>query len=236
MVRTVAGRAQEIVRQNGFAEKIAVIARKSTDVRIGVEMEMRADILISEILSSDLLGEEALPSIEDAKARLIKPGARIIPAASALRGMLVGGRTLELQSHVGSVEGFDMRPFNALAPPRLMGHFQHHAVDVLSAPFDIFSFDFVARDRHPAERRTLTIPITATGRALGVIQWLRIDLDAETSFENHPLDPNPASGWQNIVYCFAEPIAVRPGDSLRLIAEHDRTKVLICLDPTSAPH
>ena len=103
MVRTVAGRAQEIGQKNGFAERITVVARKSTDVRIGVEMAARADVLISEILSSDLLGEEALPSIEDAKARLIKPGARIIPAASALRGMIVGGRTLELQSHVGTV-------------------------------------------------------------------------------------------------------------------------------------
>ena len=103
MVRTVAGRAQEIVQKNGFAERITVVARKSTDVRIGVEIAARADVLISEILSSDLLGEEALPSIEDAKARLIKPGARIIPAASALRGMIVGGRTLELQSHVGTV-------------------------------------------------------------------------------------------------------------------------------------
>jgi len=228
MVRTVAARASEIVEANGFGGRINVIAKKSTEIQVGGDLPVPAEVLISEILSSDLVGEEALLSIEDAKARLIAPNARIIPQRVAMMGMIVGGPELELQSHVGTVEGFDLRPFNRLAPPRLMGHFQHWRIDVLSDPFVML--DFAGRDRLAGERHRLDVPITRAGRAVGVMQWLRLDLDEQTRFENHPLDANPASGWQNIVYCFAEPLALEANKKIGILVEHDRTKVVVCLD------
>lgn len=61
---------------------------------VGKEIEARADILISEILSSDLLAEDGLNTFEDAHARLLRPGATVIPRAATAVGCLVESEVL----------------------------------------------------------------------------------------------------------------------------------------------
>jgi type III protein arginine methyltransferase len=78
VVAEIAETARAIVADNGLAPPVTVIGKKSTKLEIGTDMEERADLLVSEILSSEFLGEGVLGSIEDAKRRLLKPG----PASS----------------------------------------------------------------------------------------------------------------------------------------------------------
>ena len=108
MVPIVAEEAARIVEKNGFADRVSVVAKRSTSLVVGQDMPDRADVLVSEILSNDFVGEGVVPSFNDAKARLLKPGARVIPARGQIMGALVGGPHIEYLLGLGDVCGFDV--------------------------------------------------------------------------------------------------------------------------------
>src|SRR6202000_1804194 len=90
--------------------------KPSTAVQVGQDLPARADVLVHEIFSSELLGEHVLPAIEDAKARLLRAGAQIVPAAASIMIALVGGEELARNLHVDKSFGFDLAEFNAIHP------------------------------------------------------------------------------------------------------------------------
>ena len=69
MVPVIADTARKIIADNGYAAQIAVHTAPSSALRVGEHLDERADILVSEILSSDLLTERVIDTFEDAHAR-----------------------------------------------------------------------------------------------------------------------------------------------------------------------
>jgi hypothetical protein len=59
------------------------------------------------------------------------------------------------------------------------------------------------------------------------VQWLRIDLIDELAYENRPGPSTPINGWGHMLYRFSAPIELRPGDRIRLVAQHNRDTLLI---------
>jgi Flp pilus assembly protein TadD len=229
MVTVVADKAREIVERNGFADRVTVIGKKSNDVVIGKDMPAPADVLVSEILSSDLLGEGVLPAMEDARGRLVKAGGRIIPSAGAVCAFLAGGDDLELRTFAHEAAGFDISPFNEFSPLRFSIRRGNYPYSRYSDDLDIFDFDFAGAPYFPAETRQIAVTVTETGRCQGVVQWIRLQLEDEV-FENHPDLPNPASGWAHMFHAFPESVSLTKGQTVWLVAEHDRTSVHIYLD------
>src|SRR5690606_6174027 len=76
--------ARDIVARNGYAERIAVIHKRSFELVPGEDLPRTADLLVAEICDAGLLGEGILAAIADARARLLRPGAAIIPRSAAL--------------------------------------------------------------------------------------------------------------------------------------------------------
>ena len=66
----------------------------------------------------------------------------------------------------------------------------------------------------------------ADGLALGVLQWMRLDLAPGIGFDNHP-ETAADGGWMPILHAFPQPVAVREGGSLSLLAGHDRTSLIL---------
>lgn len=222
VVTAIAETAASIVKDNGFADQVTVIPKLSTTLEVGVDLEERADLLVSEILSSEFLGEGVLSSIEDAKRRLLKPGARIIPARGSVRIALFGGRDIEMNVRVDEVYGFDLSRFNDIVPPKQYVGRNDLNIELLSDGIGAIHFDFMGTDHFPASRSYgIDVPITRAGRCCGVIQWIRLEMDDTFVFENHPAERNVASGWQHCVYLFKTPIDVQPGQVAQIIASHD---------------
>lgn len=232
-VEAIAGKAREIVARNGLADRVAVVHKLSTALEPGADLPEPADLLVTEILASDLLSENVLGTVLDARARLLKPGAPVIPCAVAVRGMLVGGPVAAGLTHVGMVSGFDLSPFNDFAPHRRFVPGSGHDWERLSDDMDLLGFDLQNAAAFPAERRSVTVTATRSGRCHGVLQWIWMRLHGDTTFENHPLDGNPMSGWQPILHGFAEPLDLAAGDTVRLIAWHNRSHPSILLDPAA---
>lgn len=230
MVPAVAAAAADIVAANGMAGRITVIPRRSDAIDADSDLEGRADVLVSEILSSELLSEGVLPSLEDAHARLLKPGGTVIPRAGSLRCALVGGRFLEDHFETGTINGFDVRRFRRLVARRAYLPTGAAGCTRLSAVFEPFRFDLTGRAWTAPDQRRVAVPVTGDGRCLGVLQWIRLEMDAHTTFENDPADRQPVSGWQPVVYLFDAPVAVRAGQTVMLQAWHNRNQPWFMLD------
>ncbi len=222
MTVPVAAKARQIVARNGFQDRITVHNKRSNDIAVGAELPEKADVLISEIFDSDLLSEGVLPSTEDAHARLIKPGAKIIPRAASTMIALAGGEQLRRMVLVDNAAGFDVAAFNEFMPERFMFDGQRFKFDWLSEPVAALNFDF-RQTRFPAYQHVVEAKVTKSGLCLGVVQWLRIDLDETTRFENHPdTPPELPSGWMHSLYTFAPPVQLTAGQTVRIVAGHSR--------------
>ncbi|MBB3166315.1 tetratricopeptide repeat protein [Rhizobium laguerreae] len=224
-VPVIADTAKRIVAQNGFSARIAVINKMSTDLVIGEDMENRADILVSEILSSDLLAEEVLNTFEDAHTRLISDEATIIPRAATAVGCLVESSVLSKYSFVDEVSGFDVSEFSALAANRLPVHGTMTEWKRLSSDIELLTID-LTRPKHSEEIRILDIPIISDGVATGVVQWMKIDLAEGIEFANHP-DDYSDGGWLQVLHPFPKPINVQAGTMLKIVAGHDRNSLIL---------
>ncbi len=235
-VPVLAETAERIVALNGYEAHIRVIQKNSQDVRIGEDMGGRADILISEILSCDLLGEKVLDTFEDAHARLIHERASVIPRSATAVGCLVASETLARYAFATESSGFDVSPFAALAPQHLPIHGTMTNWQRLSADFDLVSLDLTAKT-HPADLRKLSVPVLTDGEAIGVVQWLRVDLAEGVEFTNHP-DGYVDGGWLQVLHPFPRPIALKAGTDLDLVVGHDRSSLIVMPRPdagTSGP-
>ena len=68
--------ARENVARNGFQDKITVLQGWSTHI----DLPQKADILISEIIGNEPLGEHVIGYTTDAVQRWLKPDARLLPS------------------------------------------------------------------------------------------------------------------------------------------------------------
>ena len=82
----VAEAARDIISRNGLSERITVIAKSAEKIRLVEDLPERADLFVAEIVDNSLLGERVLPLTELARARLLKPGAVLLPRAIAAMG------------------------------------------------------------------------------------------------------------------------------------------------------
>ena len=112
----IAGTAIKVIADNNLSEKINVITKKSNDIKVGKDINKPADVLVSEIFSSELLSEDVLPSLEDAKQRLISKNAKIIPEYGSIMISLFGGDDIAKNIYTEKFENIKLKKFNSIIP------------------------------------------------------------------------------------------------------------------------
>mmetsp|Transcript_7462 Transcript_7462/g.13359 ORF Transcript_7462/g.13359 Transcript_7462/m.13359 type:complete len:452 (+) Transcript_7462:37-1392(+) len=87
--------ARKNIEVNGFgmSDKIKVVHNMSNKVVLAEEE--KADVIVSETLGTVMLGEGILDFMSDARRRLAKPNARVIPSQGSQYAMLVSSASLE---------------------------------------------------------------------------------------------------------------------------------------------
>ena len=112
---TIAKTTKAIIDSNGYEEKINVLNKHSTDLIVGEDIPQRADLIISEILSSEFVGEGVRATILDANKRLLKKGGTMIPQSGTIRIALID-HSPEIfdNTSVSRVHGFDLSKFNSI--------------------------------------------------------------------------------------------------------------------------
>lgn len=227
----VAAAAKDIVAHNGYADRIRVIGKHSTSLDAEKDLHGRADILISEIIGCDRIGEGALPALEHAAKHLMKPGATWIPARAHIRVALSDDAESE-RFRMGMVAGFDLSPFNRLAAPDRGIKIGSSRLALRSTAVDVFSFDFRAGGPYLKQRRPLEL-ISHGGRINGIAQWIMLELDDVTQFENRP-SPGADSSWFVNFFPFERAHETHAGERIAITARHDRSSLRVWM--TSAGH
>ena len=221
---SVAAAARVVIAENGLSDRITVVGKHSSELDIATDLPGPADILVSEIVSNDLLSEGVLPAHADAVERLLKPGAKVIPARGRVRVALAHDRQWA-STVAGEARGFDFSSFNRIVRPFRDVRVDSPRIELRSDPADLFDFDFAAPG--PWRDGRTRIEMTASGGTVdGIVQWIALDLDGDTIYENRPQEGTP-SCWGATFWPFTRPIESRPGDNFLVGGYHTPDRIRI---------
>jgi predicted nicotinamide N-methyase len=229
MTPAIAEAAMDIVARNGFADRVRVIAKHSDKLDVKADLGGPVDILVSEIVSNNLLGQDVLPTHERAVRELLKADGRVIPARGRIRVALAEDARDD-RERLGDVDGFDLSAFNRFTPPVRAIGVGDQRLKLRSDPADLFSFDFGA-SRFCAPARASVACVADGPRVNGIAQWIALEMDKSTLYENCPA-PGATSCWAVLFHPLPHPIDVSPGQEIRICGSHDRHYVSIWCDPT----
>jgi tetratricopeptide (TPR) repeat protein len=219
--------AKETVARNGYADKIRVLSKRSTQVTLGEDLPERADIFVSELINVGMLAPNMLPIIQHARVNLCKPEARIIPESAVVWAALIQCDHLAQINPVREIEGFDMSAFDIFRTP---GYSQ---IDLAADPHRMLSHRFRALDfdfrvaMKETDLKALAVTANATGTCHGIAFWFDLALDAETIYRSE--SRNRTNHWKQAVQFFPDPVPVRPGDRLDIAAGYDATRIFFNL-------
>ena len=226
----IAEKAREIVQANGLADRITIIAKHSSQLRIGEDLPRKVDVLVSEIVDAGLIGEGILLTLGHARRELVAENAAIIPRAGTLSAMLVESEALWHQDRVQITAGFDTAAFNEFSRYGLrtlnVKHFDHR---LLSRPAELFRFDLTAAGFRP-EARVIELPVRRSGTCHALMSWFDMNLD-----DRERVSSGPAAGpldwhWMQVFHFWDPPRRVSSGETVRIAASHDLLHVVVSLD------
>jgi type II protein arginine methyltransferase len=213
-VAPVAEIAEQVVRRNGYGDRISVVGKWSTDLVVGVDLPARADVLVTEVIDCGLVGEAIVPTIRHAREHLLVEGAAIVPARATLYAQLVESVELGRLNRVHRVAGFDVSDFNRLASveyfPIRLGQIAHRP---LAEPVALFTLDF-ARGELDSEHTTVRAVPLVDGECHAVALWFDLELVPGVVLSNEP--SNALSHWEQAVQSLERPVPVRRGEAVEL--------------------
>ena len=216
----IAKSAKEIIAANGYAERIKLYNKPSTQLVVGKDMPEQATLLVSEILDNKLLGEGALPSLRHATEELLEPGGAMIPRAARIKAMLVEAPKRRETQPLRELCGFDLSGFEQFRDPNsfITTLLEHEELSPLSEIFTALEIDFTdlpaaAPDSAP-HRTTLKIETSADGVVQAIAFWFELDLDEETRVSSGA--DGELKHWQQNMHVFPDDLPVRKGQTLSL--------------------
>ncbi len=207
-----AGIARDILAANGLADRVTVIEGLSFDI----ELPNKADLLITETLGHAGYEEGILHTAWDARQRLLKPRAPIMPGAFTIFAAPVRGNSFAQMQEFWAKEQFGLR------------------MDVLNTHLNKIAYITRFRDPEmlgqPAPFVTCIVgdepqfPLTGdckmsvhqAGRCFG------LEISFTTALGNLTLESRSTTSWQQVFMPFLTPIDLRPGEQLAVTLHLER--------------
>ncbi|XP_040136006.2 protein arginine N-methyltransferase 7 isoform X3 [Ictidomys tridecemlineatus] len=256
--KPMADAAVKIVKKNGFSDKIKVINKHSTEVTVGPDGDMpcRANILVTELFDTELIGEGALPSYEHAHRHLVQENCEAVPHRATVYAQLVESRRMwswnklfpvrvqtslgeqviippsELERCPGAPSVYDIQ-LNQVSPTDFT---------VLSDVLPMFSVDFSKQVSSSAAFYSRQFEPLASGQAQVVLSWWDIEMDPEGKIKctmapfwahSDPKGLQWRDHWMQCVYFLPQEEPIVQGTTHCLVAHHDDYCVWYSLQKTS---
>ena len=206
---------------NGYGDRITLITGMSTDV----ELPERADVLLSDLVSNDPLGEGVVQIVADARKRLLKAGARLMPSEVRIHALPVAVPEALLPRDAFTSTrldtwrrryGIDFGALAENAPPpppsctvnpwRVAGRAIGTPVQVFEAQLATATIDDLAIHAEGA--------FEATDAALlnGVLIYWEAEFGPGRWFSTHPDHVDQDNMWRHLrVWLLPEPFMLEPG-------------------------
>jgi protein arginine N-methyltransferase 1 len=206
--------AREVAELNGCADRIELIEAMSTEV----VLPEQGDVLLSDLRGVLPVHQFHIPSIVDARARLLKPGGVQIPTEDVLWMALLESdeaSTYHLRNRDPAPYGVDFAPVHR----RLTHTWRKRRVlaeELISAPAEWARIDYRSVV-DPTVRGTARLTATRDGVAHGVSAWFEATLLPGIGFTNAPGSPEAIYG--QAYYPFPAAVAVREGEEIEVTLE-----------------
>lgn len=242
MFKPMAEAARSIVKKNGFSDKIKIINKHSTDVTVGADGDMKekANVLITELFDTELIGEGALPSYEHAHRYLVQPGCEAVPHRATVYAQLVESSALWSWTQLQPIEVEG----TTLVPPQAMVQCPgaHAVCDIqlsqvhpgsfrpLGPLCTMFSVDFSKPVSSAFESHSSQFVAEADGQAQVILSWWDLHMDPSGSIVctmapswtyTQPQTAPWRDHWMQSVYFLPEESRVQTGEQLSLTVCHD---------------
>ena len=191
------------------------------------ELPDQADLLVAEVIGNEPLEEEILETLLDARRRLLKPGARMIPHALTLlvRPLLLPEAEVRQRAFgISALDrwralyGIDFTPLLEAAKPGPTHTITEGEVVAtwppVGPPVELARVDFATFDE-PSVHASTDLVVEPPGQVNGIALTFRAELYEGIS---HTLDPWtwPASSWATSVWVLSDPIEVEVDSVLRV--------------------
>jgi type III protein arginine methyltransferase len=182
--------ATKIIAANGMADRITVIAKRSTSLKIGVDMPRRANILVTEVFDTELIGEGAMKTFSHAHEHLLEPGCVVVPSSARMFVQVVESpfcMAWNLPKLLPNLDGDIL----IRTPPAIqqcngsqllhdvqLSQMPAHSFTPLSPPIQVFDFDWSGRTKLKFDRSSVTpFPSLAHGQPHAVFMWWDLNMD-----------------------------------------------------------
>lgn len=258
MFKPMADIAQQVTAANR-PDKITVFALRSTDLIVKTEakseaeaakshLPRRADMLVSELFDSILLGEAVIPIVRHAMQHLLVSEPVIIPERATVFAQVVQNEQIY---RMNSLHGQSLNDTQARlarcdaawectgAKPALPLHISAVAATntELTAVMPVLSFDFTkpiasTTSSNSGEPSSLSyqetvVSAVASGQVHAVVMWWTVSFDEDDSivYSTQPQAQNWQDHWVQVVFPLTDRLEVQPADALVLRAHHDDLRI-----------
>ncbi|KAG4156249.1 hypothetical protein ERO13_D03G162500v2 [Gossypium hirsutum] len=239
---------RKVLHRNRMGKAISVFNKRSDELEVGVDIPSRADVLVSEILDSELLGEGLIPTLQHAYDKLLVENPLTVPFRAVTYGQLVESTYLWKLHDLSGIEakvsdGIHLVPTgsDSIIQVKSRQYPMHcdairEEIKLLSEPFEIFEFDFWKRPESNGETK-VQVKVIDDGNIHAIVSWWVLQLDREGTvfYSTAPRWINsPASigywdwcdHWKQCVWFFrGKGMSVSRGEEVLLEASHTETSV-----------
>lgn len=193
--RPMADAAERIIEHNGMRDAIRVIKKRSTDIRVGEGAEdlwQRANILVTEVFDTELIGEGAIETFNSAHLHLLESDCIVVPDSGTiyiqtvesphawawnqpklianLDGEVLLRTPSEITECKGTAELHDLQ----------LNQFPTHHFRELIPPTAVFEFDFSGKSViQNEELRRIGVNGRTSGTAQAFFMWWVLKMDQE---------------------------------------------------------
>ena len=211
--------ARKIFEANELADRITLLKGWSTQL----EVPERADVLVSEIIGNEPLGEDVLEITADARKRLLEPTARLIPSKVRILGLPVTIPHGELTERFPTEEnlrnwyssyGMDFSPLaqaaQSLPPAFFIKPYKARSWITLSEPVLLADVDLSKADSFIINNAVRAIARTS-GKLDGLLVYFELELGPTTRLTIDPARVDKTCNWRTLVWVL-QPLTLEVGD------------------------
>ncbi|XP_069687860.1 protein arginine N-methyltransferase 7-like isoform X2 [Periplaneta americana] len=241
--------AKKVINENGLEDKIVIIPKRSTDMTVGVgqDMEHRANILVTEVFDTELIGEGAISTFIHAHEELLEKDSIVVPSSATVYVQVVGSQLAQNWNRLQPIADIDRTTLLLDTPEKVqqcpgaaavhdiqLSQFPKDQFNTIIPPTPVFRFDWSGKVPLARERsNALNLVSSGNGVAQVVFMWwdLVMDVHEEIILSCAPVWAHPMSDnekmlpwrdhWMQAVYYLPSEIPVTKGDKLVLISQHD---------------
>ncbi|MEM0990689.1 MAG: 50S ribosomal protein L11 methyltransferase [Pseudomonadota bacterium] len=200
--------ARASIAKNGYADRITVIESDALNVSVGDQLPHRADAIIHEIISTNVVSENVLELIGHAKEALLVPDPLLLPDEVWAMGQL-GAR--EPQYPLSDVSGFDLNALDLMEATAR--HVKSLRPDqILGPPARLFGIDLNAEPPNLSQSCRVTLAADTSGTLTGVAQWPSFRFPDGTVFDGS----EHSSCWGRLYHALHPTLDVEVGQEVSL--------------------